>query len=147
MKIIDAHKTVTIKMYVAKDGRMFDDRDSCLEYEKGLSNYYDIPCFGMKWDFDPDGCYNIVWYLLRCVDDFNSIWDEKLYDADDIFKEDWCPKQFPCWICVFQTQPADGYGYVLGTLNDVDKIFNTYRANVTATMECIERNLNEAGEG
>ena len=118
-------REVTIKRYIADDGKEFEYRFDCEKYEKYLSlKKYIEQADNMRIkeldDVLPLDCCgeveennNFRWFSLNNKEDYDIV--SKAYDNDELPT----PKEYPAILCVesssyyFEEYNADSYGYLL----------------------------------
>lgn len=107
------------KIYIALDGKKFDNRLACLEYEKGLS-LNEFKGVMLDKDFCPTNEANSAYYVrIDNADDLNII--NTIYDRDGY-------ETIPdvgCWVYSDETwEWVDVYKKIEYYKNIIDKLFS-----------------------
>lgn len=129
------------KIYVAFDGREFGTKWGCLSYERECAerdarNIADkLPYFGYSPDWI-DSEYNWDWYFVSSAEELNAVLKVTFNDEADVYE--FAPPTFPCWVAC--SVDDDGYGYVVGTLEQVFDSLDKIK------IDLIEK-VNEIGGG
>ena len=134
--------TDTFTVYIADDGKEFDNKIACENYEKDLKqNELEMKISHFKID-KLDGVLPInnagewrdvdaSWYNVNREEDFNLIYEYySLCSNGDYFNK---PDSFPAIMCVVDDgNYADVY-YLDDIINEVKSFFNIFNMNVTIT--------------
>lgn len=137
---IEKRKTIIESdVYIAADGREFDDRDSCEQYENDVlfdlarERIRGLPQFSME----PPACdyyADYTWIRLESEEDLAAL---KLAEFQlDSVAHGYNAPGFPCWVLYHTDDCADGY--ITGTLNELSNEFLQYYGIVMKTIEEIE---------
>lgn len=137
-------KTVQKKQYVADDGSVFNDADSCRLHEEeirrnkiiGLVNK--IPYFRHTPEF-VDSDYTWEWYRISSDDDLNIVKEYCEVDEDS-FSHDFKPDTYPVWVAVSKCD-FDGACQVEGTMKDIVEKLHEYENDLIQLIESKEKEI------
>lgn len=107
-------KYVPETVYIAEDGTEFHFEKECLEYEKNLS--FHTPQFTADNFVFVDDNADWTWFYVRSHEEMIAV--QNLYLSEGYVDETYDPKSYPRWVCL-QVE-GDGYGCVVGTLEDIE---------------------------
>ena len=111
-------------VYIAEDGTEFSSEEACAEYERAKE--FNTPQFVLNSGVLGDGYADWTWFYVRSYEELTAV--QNLYLSDDYTDETYDPKPYPKWVCL-QVE-GDGYGGVVGTLEDIE-------ANVAAYVKTV----------
>lgn len=144
MRVEKRTEVVEKTVYIAADGKEFDDRDSCEHYEDDVlfdlaqERIRCLPQFSME----PPACdyyADYTWIRLESEADLAAL---KLAEFQpDSIAHDYKAPGFPCWVLYHTDDCADGY--ITGTLNELSNEFLQYYGTVMKTIEEKEEKLND----
>ena len=111
-------------VYIAEDGTEFSSEEACAEYERTVG--YNIPRFEQYCSIAGGDSSDYMWFYVRSYEELAAM--QKFYLHSDYADETYDPKPYPRWVCL-QVE-GDGYGGVVGTLEDIE-------ANVAAYVKTV----------
>lgn len=137
-------KNVQKRQYVADDGSVFNDPDSCRIHEKEarrnevVALVKKIPYFRHTPEF-VDSDYTWEWYRVSSDDDLNIV-KEYCWVNEDSFSHDFKPGSYPAWVAVSK---CDFYGdcQVEGTMKDIVEKLHEYENDLIQLIESKEEEI------
>lgn len=137
-------ETVQKKKYIAIDGKEFDDKFSCQEWENGirLKSVIDrlctLPNFSHTPDF-VDSDYSWEWYLVSSEEDLDLV--KEYYEISG----EPCPinierERYPQWIAVSNCD-LDGCSQIEGTEDDIIRRIREFENDLMKTIEDKEKEI------
>lgn len=111
-------------VYIAEDGTEFSSEEACAEYERAKG--FNTPQFVLNSGILGDGCADWTWFYVRSYEELAAV--QSLYLSDDCADETYDPKPYPKWVCL--ELEGDGYGGVVGTLDDIEADVAAYVKSV-----------------
>ena len=137
-------KTVQKKQYVADDGSVFNDPDSCLIHEKEtrlnevVALVKKIPYFRHTPEF-VDSDYTWEWYRISSDDALNIV-KEYCEVNEDSFSRDFKPGSYPAWVAVSKCD-FDGACQVEGAMKDIVEKLHEYENDLIQLIESKEEEI------
>ena len=133
MEVIKEETTVTLKYFVAKDGKKFRLKKECILHEEELEREATTERVNALKQFEHCAPYsdeNFRWFYVESEDDLNDVIiaslneDERRYSnhtVDDILEE----RKFPLWVVAI----TDYEGY--GDVYSADEILKAHETFIT----------------